>query len=292
VAEGYGPDQTCTLEPIQHFNVKDLLARFFVETHARYGEVANWRANCIGITSMYFGAYAQRMGGGVHMPIFDYDGKNVKTQIRKDVKMLQDQWKLGDAWIYETRRGFHVYFFTDMVPWRQYHEMLENTHCCRGFKRAAMARSYAVLRVSAKYTEFDINFLYVLSAKVGQLRRMPRKAHMIRALLGLGTQCGTHFASMFPQWAHFQQDPKEWKPPTPDPAKGKKIRKVATKKGVLQFDPGDGMVKVQVEEGQEPQANPGFNQVKYVYAGNTSTTTGTTFTVSNTWTAYGTGNNQ
>lgn len=290
VAEGYGPDQTCALEPIQHFNVKDLLARFFVETHARYGEVANWRANCIGITSMYFGAYAQRMGGKIHMPIFDYDGKNVKTQIRKDVKMLQDQWKLGDAWIYGTRRGFHVYFFTDMVPWRQYHEMLENTHCCKGFKRAAMARGYAVLRVSAKYTEFDINFLYVLAAKNNQLRRMTRKAHMIRALLGLGTQCGTHFASMFPQWAHFQQDPKEWKPPTPNPTKGKKIRKVAIKKGIV--DPGLVAEQPQLQVNEMPSfANPIQGQVKYVYAqGNgTAGTSSTTFTVNTNW--YIPGNN-
>jgi hypothetical protein len=277
-AEGYGPDQTCAIEPIRHFNVKDLLARFFVETHARYGEVANWRANCIGTTSMYVGG--AKMSS--HMPIFDYDGKNIKTQIRKDVKALQDQWELGDAWIYETRRGFHVYFFTDAVSWRSYQEMLNSTHCCKGFRRAGIERGYSVLRISAKYTEFDINFLYVLAAKAGQLRRMPRKAHMIRALLALGTQCGTHFASMFPQWAHFQQDPKEWKAPPPDPTKGKKIRKVANKQGLINAEP-------------QLQVNPvdvnvfGNQGVKYVYAQpNSGTSAGTTasitWTTSNTWT--------
>lgn len=227
-AEGYNNEDNVVIHPIKHFNVRDLLARFFIESHFNRGEVGNWRNNVVGISSMYFGHLAKG-SGACHLPMFDYDGKNIKTQIRKDVKLLQKEFDLGDAWIYETRRGFHVYFFTDIVPWSVYAEMLESVNCCRGFKRSATSQGYAVLRVSAKYTEFDIKFLYVLAGEEGTLRRMNRKAHLIRALINLGTQCGTHFASMFPQWAHYREDTKEWKPQQPNGAKGKRIRKVVDK---------------------------------------------------------------
>jgi len=221
--EGYN-DNTAALDPIDHFNIQDLLARFFIQTHAQWGAITNWRANCIGITSYCFGHKATAHPGGAHMPIFDYDGRNVKTQIRKDVKALQKEHGLGDAWVYETRRGFHVYFLTDMVCRDDYWVMLEKVQCCKGFKRSARHRGYAILRVSAKYTDFDIKLLYVLAAKDGKLRRLSRKAHTIQALIGLGQECGTHFASMFPAWAHFQQDSKEWKP-SPRKATAKRIKK-------------------------------------------------------------------
>jgi len=226
---GYDDDgNMAMIDSIHHFNIQDLLARFFIETHAKWGMIANWRQNVIGITSMYFGSSKEmRLPGGAHMPMFDYDGKNVKTQIRKDVKALQNKYKLGDAWVYETRRGFHVYFFTDIVSRDAFYEMLGEINCCKGYKRASHNRGYAVLRVSAKYTDFDLAPLYVLAAKDGKLRRMTRKAHTIRALIGLGQQCGTHFASMFPQWAHFQQDPKEWKPSSSKRPAAKRIKKVA-----------------------------------------------------------------
>lgn len=220
-------DNTVDMGTFQHFNIRDLLARFFIEVHAHYGGVPNWRHNIVGITSMHFG---HPNCPNAHLPMFDYDGKNVKKRIRKDVKLLQQQHGLGDAWVYETKRGFHVYFFCDAVPRDAYLDMLEEVKCCRGFKKAARSRGYSVLRVSAKYTDFDIKFLYVLAAKERRLQRMPRKAHTIRALLDLGQRCGTHFASLFPQWAHFQEDPQEWKPsPKRKKAarKGKRIRKLS-----------------------------------------------------------------
>ena len=217
-------DNTAALEPIHHYNIRDLLARFFIQTHSQWGVIKNWRANCIGASSFYFGPRAMTFAGGAHMPMFDYDGRNVKTQIRKDVKLLQKDFGLGDAWVYETRRGFHIYFFTDIVTRDDYWDMLEKVKCCKGFKRSARGRGYAILRISAKYTDFDIKPLYVLSAESKELKRMTRKAHTIQALIDLGAECGTHFASMFPQWAHFKQDVKEWKPAPKRPS-AKRIKK-------------------------------------------------------------------
>ena len=61
---------------------------------------------------------------------------------------------------------------------------------------------------------------------------MTRQAHTIQGLIDLGQQCGTHFASMFPQWAYFQEDDKEWKKAAKGPTKkttGKRIKKIGNK---------------------------------------------------------------
>jgi len=258
--QGY-QDNTIDHGALRYFNTEELLARFFISAHTYHGAVANWRNHCIGITNMYTD------GSGAYMPLFDYDGKNVKTRIRKDTKLLQETCGLGNAWVYETRRGFHVYFFSDRVSRNEYLEMLKSTEACKGFKKATANRNYAVLRVSAKYTEFDIRFLYMLPARDGKLRRMTRKAHLIQSLLALGEECGTHFASLYPQWARFQEDKKEWKP-TPKRKNGKRIRKVK-----MVYDKA-------VDVGFSPiPAEPGLTTVKtmkmgsgetYTYQGTTS----------------------
>ncbi len=208
-AGDYDDEATVACGPLPYYNIQDLLARFFIQTHASYGVIKNWRENIIGVTSYYSGG--KHKFGTSHMPMLDYDGKNVKKIIRKDVKLLQKECGMGDAWVYETRRGFHVYFFTDVVSWDEFQKMLKKVQCCKGFKRAVLNRGYAVLRVGAKYTDFDIKLLYVLEARRKELRRMGQKAHTIRALIELGQKCGTHLASMYPQWAHFKQDGREWK---------------------------------------------------------------------------------
>jgi len=99
---------------------------------------------------------------------------------------------------------------------------------------------------------------------------MTRKAHTIRALLNLGEECGTHFAAMFPQWAHFTQDIKEWKAPTKKPS-AKRIKKVK----------GGYIVEPKVFDDKE---------VTYqAVDASTTTTASVTFNTSNTWTSTGNG---
>lgn len=232
MATGYN-DSTIFQGAFPYTNLKDLLARFFIHTHANHGRIENWRPFCIGIAS-WTGERSQP-----HMPMFDYDGRNIKTLIRKDIEKIQEKYDLGPAWIFRTRRGFHVYFFTDLIPKDLYMQILKETKCCEGFRRSALTRGYGVLRISAKYTDFDIQLEQIIPAKNNRLRRKTRKAHLVEALLGLGQQCGTHFASMFPTWALFTEDPKPWRAPT------KKRRE------------GDQPEEYEAEaEGQAPADNP------------------------------------
>jgi hypothetical protein len=145
--------------------------------------------------------------------MFDYDGKNVKTHIKQKVKLLQEKYGLGDAWVYNTKRGYHVYFFTDQVEQPIYFEMLKDSECCKGFRKATERNGYGTLRVSAKFTKFDIELEYILRSEKRYPKRMIRKAHVVQELIRLGQECGTHLASLFPQWARFQEDESEWRPP-------------------------------------------------------------------------------
>ena len=198
-------ENTCNMGEILYTNIRSLLARFFIGIHASPERIKDWRSWCIGAIS-WVSSSTNR-----HMPMFDYDGKNVKTQLKKDVKLLQERYALGDAWVYHTKRGFHVYFFTDLVPWDEYWAMLCETKCCKGFRTAAKRHNYGTLRVSAKYTKFDIGLEYILRSQKRYPRRMIRKAHLIQELLKMGQDCETHFASLFPQWAQFREDETEWR---------------------------------------------------------------------------------
>lgn len=215
--EGPYRDNTVHVGFQRHANVHELLARFFLKVHFHQQRISNWRDLCIGITS-HIQQRPWRAPNGqtieAHMPMFDYDGKNIKTLIRRDVKKLQKEAGLGPAWVYRTKRGFHVYFFTDIVSKGEFLKMLDMVKCCKGFKASVKRHGRAVLRLSAKYTEFDIKFEYVLEPEqAGDMpRRKHQKAHVIEYLLRLGQECGTHFASLFPQWANFMEDPEPWKP--------------------------------------------------------------------------------
>lgn len=222
--EGYR-DETIDIGWLGYHNIRDLLARFFLTVHANRGRIGNWRPYCIGITSMV-GDHKPGLGGSYrHMPMFDYDGKNIKTRVKKDVKKLQKKYNLGDATIFSTRSGLHVYFFSDLVTGDTFMSMLEEVACCKGFKEAAQRKGYAVLRISAKYTEFDIQPYKTVVSPHRVTSRPGKKAALIKALIQLGQECGTHFASLYPQWAYFKEDPTPWKPQKR--RSGKRIRKVS-----------------------------------------------------------------
>ncbi len=248
----YEGDHTAGPGPILYQNTQDLLARFFLTAHYKFGKVKNWRERCVGVSS----AIWTGRDSDDHMPFLDYDGRNVKKLIRQDVKTLQENYNLGHAWVYETKRGFHVYFFCDSVTTDTYLEMLRNTQACPGFRKMTTVKREAVLRVSAKYTEFDIKLLYVLKTKSTELKRMLPKAHIIRALIALGQECETHFASLYPKWAFFKEDTKPWSQPPQNatPTKGgKRIRKAKPPIKIIDLGELEELKAVNYEKMKESQ---------------------------------------
>jgi hypothetical protein len=226
----YHSDKTTNPGWLRYHNISSLLARFFITAHFNHGKVKNWRDNCIGTISIYKGngeSHVER----THLPMLDYDGKNIKTRVKKAVKKLQATYGLGDATLYLTRNGLHVYFFSDKVTWSTYEEMLTASGCCEGFAKSTKEKQYAVLRVSAKYTDFDIFPYTVIKSPKPTKHRPGKKALIIQEILRQGQGCGTHFATLYPQWANFQEDSIPWSVPrnVARAAGRKRVKKVSAK---------------------------------------------------------------
>lgn len=199
-------------------NVRTMLAYFFLRAHYER-KISNWRAQCIGVGSRIPNRYIN--GNHAHMPMLDYDGKNIKRLVKKDVKEIQEKYSLGPAHLYRTKRGIHVYFPADIVSHETFGEILEHTQCCPGFRKAYGSQKSAILRVSAKYTKFDIRPLEILPGP----KKEPSRPHLVGLtalhLIQLGIDCGTHLASLYPQWARFREDTREWRPIPIKPASAK-----------------------------------------------------------------------
>jgi hypothetical protein len=218
---------------LPHYNIQDLLARFFLNCHYNISRMENWRDFCIGISSR-FGGSAKTVQT-IHTPMFDYDGKNAKKKALEDIRRFQETSALGTAWVYSTRRGYHVYFFCDEMGWEKYKVLLQNSQCCSGFKKSTTKNREATLRVSAKYTDFDIALESVIAPKNSAKRCIPgSRLQIVQGLINLGHACDTHFASLFPEWARFFEDLEPWTPierekslAFPD-SKIKRIRKIKT----------------------------------------------------------------
>lgn len=223
--DDYDSDRSIHIPGIPYLNVRDLMARFFLTAHLTAKKVKNWRDYCVGISSAQAARTREETTAfcQFHMPMFDYDGSNVKSKIRKDVKILQLEFSLGDAWVYKTKRGYHVYFFTDNVTWEQFDTMLQQVQCCKGFRKISRSRLGAVLRVSAKYTEFDIHLQYVLRSKIRSKNRVSQKGHVVQSLLQMGQDCNTHVATLFADQVYYTEDETVWRDKRPG---GKRIRKI------------------------------------------------------------------
>ncbi|MBD3260764.1 MAG: hypothetical protein GF334_03670 [Candidatus Altiarchaeales archaeon] len=208
-------------------NIQDLLARFFLEVSSTgpYA-VANWRTMCVGITSMEINSEGR--AELLHVPMFDYDGEHIERYVSKKAKNLQEKYQLGEATLYKTQNGIHLYFFSDREDSDTYMKMLEDSGCCSGFKKASKTNGFGVLRLSAKYTHFDIELLKVIPSNHVGVGRPGTKAAVVQALIALGQRCGTHLASMYPQWAPYLEDDRPWVPPEKRD-KIKRVVKVSTK---------------------------------------------------------------
>ena len=258
--------------PISFTNARELLASFFLQSYYNYRKSKNWRKDCIGL----FNAIITPEGEHRYIPMFDYDGKNMKRRIRQDVKTLQDEHNLGNAWVYKTRRGYHVYFFNDYTEWPAYLAMLDKTKCCKAFRNSTIAKGGATLRISAKYTSFDIKLEYVLPSANNRNQRPGKVFYAIQQIISLGQECGTHVASLFPQWAHYQEDDSEWNSPrTTLVSGGRKVRRIKRKSK----SPGDLIMDAKKVEGKLEQAASKYMGFEYTMSPQIEKGEGSTYSI-------------
>lgn len=254
------------MRDISFSNIQELLGKLFLGVHYENGGISNWREHCIGLSSSVWGK--NLMDGSnfsLSMPMLDYDGKGISKAVKADVKKLQEHYKLGPAWIYRTKRGFHVYFGTDLIERGVYVDMVINSSCCEGFKRNVANSHEGILRLSAKYTEFDIEFQEIIaSPDPARLARKLWPAILAEEIINLGGECKTHFASLFPQWARYTEDMIPWTP------KGKGVPKPAVKapEAAAQLEPVQAEPSDWLTSESTPQDNvptPPAEQPKYTF---------------------------
>ena len=101
----------------------------------------------------------------LHIIMLDYDVKD-KELVIESVMELQDFWHLSDAWIYQTKNGFHVYFFHDIVPYGRLKLIIEYARYVDPmYKYISRYYDHKTVRAAGKYKEKDIIFLEILKGK-------------------------------------------------------------------------------------------------------------------------------
>ena len=130
---------------------------------------------CIGINSYIDDIKDQ------HIIMIDYDDLS-KEETIKDIRRLQQIWKLGKADIFSTNNGYHVFFFWDFVPYSFLKLIIETSRADKMYKYISRFYNYKTIRVSGKYKELDIKFVKRIKPrrvefitdkdwKLGQLKR-------------------------------------------------------------------------------------------------------------------------
>jgi hypothetical protein len=88
--------------------------------------------------------------GHYYLPFFDYDITN-QAIVENDVRSLQETFTLGDAFLFRTKKGFHV-IILDLLTGEEWRRVLEESNCDEEYKSIPLhnkARVW-VLRLSDK----------------------------------------------------------------------------------------------------------------------------------------------
>lgn len=95
----------------------------------------------------------------LHIVMIDYDVKSLDA-VEDSVWELQDFWGLSDAYIYQTKNGFHVFFWYDHVPYERLRMIIDYAkHADPMYKYISRYYNHKTIRVAGKYKQRDIFFV-------------------------------------------------------------------------------------------------------------------------------------
>lgn len=119
------------------------------------------RTYAIGITS--------KIGEDRHIVILDYDTLNLQF-VLYDLKELCDFFNLSEYEIYETKKGFHVFFWYEDIPYSRLKMIINFSRCDESFKYISRFYEWKTVRCSGKYKIKDIHYIGKFKGK-----RTPKK---------------------------------------------------------------------------------------------------------------------
>lgn len=98
----------------------------------------------------------------MHVLMLDFDIADEEMVIEA-VEETQAFWNLADAHMYETRNGFHVIFFTDIMPYERCKMIINYTKYVDPlYKYVSRYHDHKTLRTAGKHKEKDIVFKRIL----------------------------------------------------------------------------------------------------------------------------------
>ena len=92
----------------------------------------------------------------------DYDITEITT-ITSDIKGLQKKYNLGNAYIFTTKKGYHV-IFLDLVSYEELCKILDNSCCDEHYKYVSRKNNNRqwILRINPKKNNNHIRFYGVM----------------------------------------------------------------------------------------------------------------------------------
>jgi hypothetical protein len=125
----------------------------------------------------------------LHILMLDYDTDDFK-KVRESVCELIDFWNLSDAYIFSTKKGFHVFFYFDIMPYARSRMIINYAKYVDPlYKHISRFYNHKTLRAAGKYKDHDIRFKKVIKGKRNpsleelELGELKAKEHL--QLLGL-----------------------------------------------------------------------------------------------------------
>jgi hypothetical protein len=127
-----------------------------LKSYIRYSKEAQLRDVAIGMNSFIDREH------NIHLLMLDYDEVSYE-RVESSVKEIQSFWKLSDAFIYKTRRGHHVIFYFDHMPYSRVKMIINFARDIdEQFRYISRYYSYKTLRVCGKYQDQDIQFKTII----------------------------------------------------------------------------------------------------------------------------------
>jgi hypothetical protein len=121
----------------------------------------------------------------LHIIVLDYDVKDLRIVI-DSVEEVQRFWWLGDAEVFRTRNGHHVFFWFDHVPYGRLKMIIEYARSVDPmFKFISRFYDRKTIRVAGKYAQKDIDFVCSVpgvrspSAEERELGSLKRQEHVL-----------------------------------------------------------------------------------------------------------------
>lgn len=154
-----------------------------IRDYFRYSHNAELHGFAIGINSFV------NREKDLHILMLDYDTKKF-SDVLSSVHELIDFWNLSDAYIYATKRGFHVFFYFDLMPYSRARMIINYAkHVDPMYKHISRFYDHKTIRTAGKYKERDISFVKVVDGKrtptLEELELGEAKLKEHQALLGL-----------------------------------------------------------------------------------------------------------